>query len=104
MFRGTTPTFIFTLPDTVDLDEATNVYVSFSVKDREIMRLTGEALTVDENTVSVYMTQEQTLAMPVGTILTQINWTYQDGQLTKRACTEIKRIYLQKSLADEVLA
>lgn len=103
MYRGTTPTFIFTLPEDVDLTKATNVYVSFAKEQGEIMRLTGDALTVEEHEVSVFLTQKQTLALPLGAMNVQINWTYQEGEITKRACTDIKRIYLQKSLADEVL-
>ena len=30
MFRGTTPTYTFTLPNTVDLTEAESVYVTFN--------------------------------------------------------------------------
>lgn len=104
MYRGTTPTFIFTLPDTVDLGEASHVYVSFALKDgRDLMTLTGDALEVEKNTVSVFMTQEETLALPVGTILTQLNWTYTEGGQSKRACSDIQKVYLQKSLEDKVL-
>ena len=104
MYKGTTPTFTFTLPETVDLGDATNVYVTFAKGDgTDFLRKTGQDLTIDENTVSVYLTQQETLAFP-RTAMIQINWTYVEGTLTKRACSEVKKIQLKDNLEREVLA
>lgn len=104
MYKGTTPTFTFTLPETVDLEQATNVYVTFARGDgSDFLRKTGQDLTVEDNTVSVYLSQEETLAFP-RTAMIQVNWTYAEGGLTKRACSEIKKIQLKDNLEREVLA
>lgn len=104
MYKGTTPTFTFTLPDTVDLDLTTNVYVTFANTDGDdFLRKTGQDLTIQDNTVKVYLTQEETLAFP-DNALVQLNWTYQEGGKTKRACSQIKRLKMQDNLEQEVLA
>lgn len=104
MYKGTTPTFTFTLPETVDLEQATNVYVTFARGDgTDFLRKTGQDLAIEANTVSVYLSQQETLAFPK-TARIQINWTYAEGGLTKRACSEIKTIQLKDNLEREVLA
>ena len=101
MFRGTTPTYTFTLKDTVDLTGATNVYVTFSdSNENEILTKERSALTVGTNTVSVFLTQAETLAFPNGRVLVQLNWTYEQGGLTKRACTNKKTITANRNLID----
>lgn len=101
MFRGTTPTYTFTLHDTVDLSEATNVYVTFSdMKDAEILTKEGSALTVGTNIVSVFLTQAETLAFPNGRVQVQLNWTYEEGGRVKRACSNKKSITAKRNLID----
>ena len=101
MYRGTTPTYTFTLPDTVDLTEATNIYVSFAkFSGEEIYRKTGGDLEVSEHNVDLYMTQTETLALP-DEVKIQLNWTYQEGTRAKRACSEIFSITTKKNLINE---
>ena len=101
MYRGTTPTYTFTLPDTVDLTEATNIYVSFAkFNGEEIYRKTGSDLVVSEHSVDLYMTQAETLALP-DEVKIQLNWTYQEGTRAKRACSEIFSITTKKNLINE---
>ena len=102
MYKGTTPTFTLTLPETVDLSTASNVYVTFKKND-VILTKTGEDLSIDRNTVSVFLTQEETLAFPDGQIRLQINWTYVEGNTMKRACSEVANVYFQQNLKPEVL-
>ena len=104
MYRGTTPTYTFTLPDTVDLTQADEVYVTFSkMNDDIIMTKTAEGLTVTAHTVEVYLSQEETLAFPNGKIQMQINWIYEQGGLRKRACSVKMQINAERNLIDEVL-
>ena len=105
MYRGTTPTYTFTMPRGVDLTQASAVFVTFARKDESIiMTKTGDALDVSESTVEVYLTQEETLAFPNGTVQVQLNWIYQEGGKTKRACSNIMQISTRRNLVDEVIS
>lgn len=104
MYRGTTPTFTFTLPDEVDLTEADSVYVTFAKMDETtILTKTGEDLSVSEHSVEVYLTQEETLSLPTGRIKAQLNWLYDDEETIKRACSNKVVIQTNDNLIDEVL-
>lgn len=99
MYRGTTPTITLTLPEGTSFTDTT-VYVSLSDPSRqEIMRLTGEDLVIEDNVISLYLTQEQTLALP-WLVYIQVNWTYGDGS---RACSNIVAFDTKKNLINEVL-
>lgn len=103
MYKGITPTFTLTLPEDIDLSEATNVYVTFADRNnRTVARKTGEELTIDENVVEVYLSQEETLAFP-NMVYIQVNWTYNEGELVKRACSEIVSTPFTANLEPRVL-
>lgn len=103
MYKGTTPTYTFTTTD-ADLTIASNVYVTFSTMDeKEIMTKTGTALTVTEHSIEVYLTQEETLSFPTGSVKVQINWLYDDNGEIKRACSNKMTIPTKKNLKNEVL-
>ena len=69
MVRYTTPTFALTLPDTVDLTEAENVYVTFAQPGgRVIYTKTGDALDVTAQEVDVYLSQEETAQFRSGAV------------------------------------
>ena len=102
MYRGTTPTFTFTLPAGVDLDQADNVFVTFCKTDGQlIIEKTGADLEISENVVNVFLTQTETLSFPVGRVQVQLNWTYNSGE--ERACSDILSINAKKNLIDRVL-
>lgn len=104
MYRGVTPTITFELQDeTVDLTEAHNVYVTFAgLNNRTVLNKTGNDLTIEPQSVALFLTQEETLALP--TIVTaQVNWTYVEGTVTKRAATEKVTINTKENLLNEVI-
>ena len=104
MIRYTTPTFTLTLPDTVDLTEATNVYAAFAMPGKgDVLRKTGTDLDVTAHQVDVFLSQEETALFRPGTVLIQLNWTYQDGGIAKRAGSEIATINVTPNLINEVL-
>lgn len=104
MYRGTTPTYSFIMPEGVDLTLAQNVYVTFAnVKDRVIFTKTGADLEVTASQVDVYLTQEETLSFPQGDVRVQLNWTYDQGGRTKRACSQKMTISTERNLIDRVL-
>ena len=86
------------------MTEASNIYVSFATMDNfEILRKSGEDLEVEAHEVDVFLTQSETLGLPVGKMKTQLNWTYQEGSITKRACTEIAIVNIAPNLINEVI-
>lgn len=100
MTRGTTPTFVLTLPGNVDLTAASNVYATFR-RGEVCVTKTGADLTLTAATVSVYLNQEETLLFPAKSdVEVQLNWTYPDGG---RACTEIATVRVERNLLPEVL-
>ena len=104
MYQGVTPTFTFKAPDEVDLSDASKVWVTFSTMDeRELLTKAGDELTVTEHSAEVYLTQQETLKLPVGSIKVQINWIYQEGGKTKRACSDKFEIIVNSNLKREVL-
>ena len=103
--RGTTPTYRLILQDTtIDLAEANDVYVTFADdKYNKIIEKTGADLYIDGNVVEIFLTQEETLKLPSGEILVQINWTYNEGGTVKRAASQIVRTTSARNLKNEVI-
>lgn len=103
MVRGTTPTFMFKLKGSVDLTQASQVYVTFSdISEKELLTKGGDDLTITSEYVSVYLDQAETLALPEK-VKVQLNWLYQDGSKTKRACSVKKVINNDTNLLDKEL-
>lgn len=99
MYKGVTPTLIFQFSEDAELDRAREIIVSFTNnKGRTILDLTD--VTVEDNSITVELTQEQTLKMP-DYARVQINWTFIGG---KRACSVIKQISFRDNLYPEVIA
>lgn len=99
MVQATTPTFILTLPDTVDLSQAANIYFSLRQKN-VIIEKSNDDLTVDGQTVSVYLSQAETLQLVSGAAQIQLNWTYANGS---RACSNIASVQVTENLLKEVV-
>ena len=99
MVQATTPTFILTLPDTVDLSQAANIYFSLRQKN-VIIEKSNDDLTVDGQTVSVYLSQAETLQLVPGAAQIQLNWTYANGS---RACSNIVSVQVTENLLKEVV-
>lgn len=105
MIRGTTPTFTLTIRDeNVDLSEATNVYVTF-VQGSRVYEKTGDDITIDGRTVSVWLNQQESLDLSEdSTMSVQINWTYLDvNDTVRRAATIPKCVKITKQLLKRVI-
>ena len=96
IIKGTTPTFIFTFTD-FDPTEAEKVIVTFS----NGLEITEADMDFTSNSISVWLSQEQTLAMMQGIVTVQINFLFQDGQ---RVATQPERIEWARNLHNEVMA
>lgn len=97
--QATTPTFSLILPETVDLTEAENVYVTFQ-QGSNILTKTGEELDVSAHQVDVYLSQHETLQFGQGVVDLQMNWTFSGGQ---RAATENAKIDWVANLLKKVV-
>lgn len=99
MVQATTPTFILTLPNDVDPSEFANIY--FTLRQKSVLiEKTGTDLTVDGQTVSVYLSQAETLQLVSGAAQIQLNWTYSNGA---RACSNIVSVQVTENLLKEVV-
>ena len=76
MRRGTTPTNTFTVP--VDLRTAT-VFVDYEQEGKIVLEKTGDDLTITETTVSLTLSQEDTLLFKPGRVLIQIRYVTAGG-------------------------
>lgn len=100
MVQATTPTFVLTLPQAVDLSQASSVVFVLS-QENTIIEKKDAALTIEGQTVSVYLTQSETLKLHAGSAKLQLNWVYADGS---RAATDIKSIRVTENLLKKVIS
>lgn len=101
MVQGTTPTFICTVPNTVDLTEAEHVYFTIS-QGSALVEKHDTDLTVAAHSVTATLTQAETLRFQIfSDAYIQINWTYSDGS---RACTSIKKVNVGENLHKAVIS
>ena len=103
MYKLTTPTFTLTFPEGTDLGLASNVYATFAKDGKEIATKKDSELVVNGNVVEVFFSQEETAQFPTGLIDVQVNWTYQDGGQTKRACSTISKVNVHANLYKKVI-
>ena len=105
IYTGTTPTIELNFSEDVDLSLGSSFAVTFSypVSEKVILEKTEEDLEIGEHTVGVFLTQEETLKFPKGSVMVQLNWLYQDGTKTRRACSVKKAIYWDSNLKKEVM-
>lgn len=96
MYKGTTPTLIFTFTD-FDPTTAEKIIVTFS----NGLELTEEDIDVTSDSISVWLPQEQSLAMPTSTVSVQINFLFEDGQ---RVASTVGQINWNRNLHNEVMA
>lgn len=97
MIQYTTPTFILTLPETVDLSLADTIIFSL----RQGCFAINKTVTADGQDVSVFLSQEETARLKPGMCAIQLNWTYADGT---RACSNIVNVRVGANLLKEVIS
>lgn len=99
MVQATTPTFILTLPDDIEMD--TIEHFKFSLVQESVQLDKDETdLVIDDHDIYVYLSQEETLMFKPGRARIQLNWTYDGGA---RACSEIMSINVSENLLLEVM-
>lgn len=99
IYTGTTPTYVLTFKG-VDFTQADEIVVTISdMNETTVLELTPEV--TDETTLSFSLTQEQTLAMPIGSCFIQVNWLYDNRD--KRGASDKGKIDFRKNLKHEVM-
>lgn len=99
MVQATTPTFVLTLPEEVDLSQASNIYFTLRQKGVQINKTVDE-IVIDGQTVSVYLSQSETISIQAGIAQLQLNWTYANGA---RACSNIVSVPVSENLLKRVI-
>ena len=101
--RGSTPTYVLKLKDEyaekVDLTLANHVYVTFEQGKYELRKQDGD-LEVTSNTITLHLTQAETLSFKKGTVSIEINVTYDEGG---RAISETYSDSVLESVEDREL-
>lgn len=105
MIIGTTPTFTLKLKRSqdIDLNNAT-VYVTLKQGQTTITK-SGQQLTiVDGKIVQFTLTEAESLSLVLDkSVEVQLNWTYSDHGVTKRAATKVIKLDLEKQLLKQEL-
>lgn len=78
IIKGTTPTIQYTFK-TVDVSFITTAILTIKQGGVLAVEKTLEAAIIGESTISWRLTQEETLALLVGTVTMMINWVTSDG-------------------------
>lgn len=99
MVQATTPTFVLTLPETVDLSIVDKMLFSLVQNQTKLTKKINPS-DFEGQTVSVFLTQTDTLPFVKGTADLQLNWTYADG---KRACSNIVKVNITNNLYPGVI-
>lgn len=80
MSRGSTFKFKITVPSEYDLRNAQVMYVTFVQNGETIVEKTKEKLTITSNTVTVVLTQEETLMFNTGSAKLQMRAKLYTGE------------------------
>ena len=101
MYQGTTPSVVFEIRG-YDLTDAT-IYVSFK-RGNDVLTKTGNDIACsydgEISTVVCSLTQEETLAIRAGAVVTQIRFIYSNGQAY---ATEKKELEVKSVIYPEVI-
>jgi hypothetical protein len=100
ILQATTPTFIITVPNYIDLSTVDNLCFSLKQNNNVLIHKYMDSLAVDGQTVSVFLTQLDTLQLSAGQATIQLNWLYGDGT---RGGTREEVITVLDNLLKEVM-
>jgi hypothetical protein len=101
LYRGTTPSFCFKLKTDVDFDQIEVLYVTFKSQTKELSLSKDECVLDNElKTVTVHLTQEQTLDFYPGNVDVQIRLRVGKD---RAYATPIKNIDISQILKDGVI-
>lgn len=100
MTRGTTPTITLTVNE-VDLTDLKSVYVTFCQAGKMLTKQSGdEGVEITEHTVSILLSQEETLSFSPGTAEVQLRGLTNGGNAF---ATNVGRVAVKEVLLKEVI-
>ena len=99
MIRGTTPTHIFNVPFSTSLIK--ELRISYAQDGLIVLEKTEATATLTDNTISVELTQEETLSFnDKKNIALQVKVLTTDGKVL---ATQIQQVRVDRCLSEEVL-
>lgn len=102
MYTATTPKLTFEIEDGVDLMNASRIIMSLN--DKNGQTLLEKDLTAESETVaSVVLSQEETLALPIGTVTAQLNYLYEVDNELRRGATDKSELSVERNNKNEVV-
>lgn len=101
ILQATTPSFVLTIPNSVDLSVMSNLCFTIKQNENVIINKYIDSLTIDGQTVSAFLTQLDTLQLSAGQAKIQLNWLYPNG--TRGGTREVV-ITVLDNLLKEVMA
>ena len=106
MIIGTTPTLTLKLKRSynIDLNQATQVYVTLKQGSTILTKSVPDIVLVDGRTVQFTLTQAESLNLVLDkNVEVQLNWIYNVGNSIRRAATKVVTINLEKQLLRQEL-
>ena len=79
MWRGTTPTYTFTLPEDVRLDDFTTVFLTFAQNGHNVLEKTKDELEATDEGFRLLFTQADSLCFSPGPVKIQLRARMPDG-------------------------
>lgn len=102
IFRGTTPKFIFTLPNSITIDDVVNTELVFTQNDEIVITKKLEDFTTSTNQLTITLTQEDTLKLKENSSLYyQIKLLLKDNSVIT---SDIITNMVYNSLSESILA
>lgn len=97
MRRGTTPTHTCTIPSSLDVSTLSEIYITYSQFGRPKLEKTKEDITIDGQTLTINLSQAETLSFKVGKARIQLRAVSAIG---KAYASDIKEIQVEEILKD----
>lgn len=104
MIPYTTPSFVVTISGGVNLTQAVNVYVTLTQGSVSVTKnSTDVEISQDGKTVSVRLSQNESMKFNKGKAKLQVNWVYTENGKTIRASTEPLVVKVEEQLYKQVI-
>ena len=106
MIIGTTPTFTLKLRKSTNINfhEVNNIYITLKQGTNILTKNSSDIQIVDNTTLRFSISQAESLNFAIDKVIyLQVNWTYIEGLITRRAATKVVEINLERQLLREVL-
>lgn len=100
MIRATTPTHSFTFPQEVSVGSLSEIILTYSQCDRQILEKTKSDFTISGQTISVELTQQEVNKFKPGPVLIQIRVKNTSG---KALASQIFKVHVKQVLNEEIL-